>query len=490
MENQSTYYQQRLYKIFSTWSREDLTKALRNEFEKRKETDRIFFYAPNSKGADFIDLVGHGRSLVSVLSAANGVGKTALVVNILGNIIFGQQNRYFDGPLFKTWPHPPRIRYITDPKALEEIGPFHTEVQKWWPQGRYTAEKAGKTYFSQYKSGRWIVDVMSYDQDVKQFESGTLGMIICDEPPPKAIYHACIGRLRMGGLMLVVMTPLTSAAWFYDEVVPKHQEHIVYATMEDACTTHGTNGHLDHQQIERMIAEMSPEEVEARVYGKALYLRGLIFKTFDPKVHVLKEQMNVPSQADVYQAVDPHSDKPFACIWGFPDQNGDFYIVDEWPNEEFSRMHNCQLGVDDYARIFRDKEHGWNVVRRIIDRHFADVRHVVNRKTLREEFQEIGFYFEPSYQATEEIETGILRIRDYLKYDATKPLSPLNKPKLFVNPSCKNTIKALLNWARDPDNGKVKEDYKDFCDVMRYLTMDDPRVYEPVPAHNPVKRYG
>lgn len=462
----------------------------------RLSNERIRFFEPNGPQEKFIQTIGSKTDKVSigVFSAANGVGKTSLVVNVLGNLIFKPQNKHFDLPLFKEWNYPKRIRYITDPKLVEEIGPFHSEIEKWWPKGQYEAIKSGKSFYSQYKANGWVIDVMTYDQEIRQFEGGTLGLVVFDEPPPRDIWNASISRLRLGGLLLCFMTPLTQAAWFFDEVIPKHPQNVVYAAMEDVCKQHGIRGHLEHDNIQAMIREMPQDEVEARAYGKALYLSGVIFKQFDYKVHVLKNPVFPPSNASVYQAVDPHSDKPFACIWGFPDTNGDFYIVDEFPNEDFYKMHNCQLNIKDYKNIFRDKESGWNVSKRIIDRHFADVATAMYKRTLREELYDIGLEFQPSYKtenaAQSEIEIGIMKVREYLSYNTDAVITSINRPKLYINPHCFNTIRSFQRWARDAKTGKVQDNYKDFCDCVRYILMANPQIDIPAPYEPAVKRWG
>ena len=463
---------------------------LEAELEKRKETDGLAFYAPNKPIQELIRLIGEKRPVV-IGSMANGIGKTASVVNILGNIVYGPQTRYFDNPVFRDWPFPKRARYITTPKNVEEIGPFHTEILKWWPKARFQAIKASHSYYSQYTVNGWVIDVMTYDQDATQFEGPTLGLIITDEPPPKSLWSTFASRLRLGGMILVTMTPLTEAAWFFDDVVPRHQDSVVYGTMEDACIQHGVNGHLEHENIQRMIAEMTPEEREARAEGKAMYLRGLIFKTYDERVHVLKENIKPPYGAQVWQVVDPAGDKPFACVWAFPDARGDLYIFDEWPNEEFFKMHNSQLDVKDYKRIFGDKEAGLNIHRRIIDRHFADTASASNKRTLRQELQSIGLNYWPSYKAEEEVETGIIKVRERFAYNTSKPLGPLNQPSIYINPSCMNTRKSLARWARNPKTSEPLDDcFKDFCDCVRYLVMDNPKISDPLPAQEFKKRWG
>lgn len=456
-----------------------------------RENERIQFYEPNEPVEKLIRLAGTASNLLYVLSAANGIGKTTALVNLAGNLIFGPQNRFFRLPLFKDWPYPKRLRFVSEPSQVEEGGPLPTEIAKWWPKDRYQTFKDSKHYISRYQAGDWVLEVMTYEQEPGQHEGANLGMVMFNEPPPENLWTPNISRLRGGGICVVGMTPLTEAGWFFDKVVPRHEEFIVYADVEAACKQHGIRGHLEHENIEKMIAEYDPDEKEARIDGKAMYLKGLIFKTFNPHVHVLKQMVHAPANATMYQVVDPHSDKPFACIWAFPDNRGDLYIVDEWPNVDFYKWHNCQLTIRDYANIFRDKEQGLQINKRIIDRHFAEITHLsgMERKTLRDEFREIGIDFVPSYQAAEEMETGIVKVRDYLKYNPDRPIDTLNKPKLFINPHCINTIHSLSKWARDPKTGKVQEGYKDFCDCVRYLCMDSPEIDVPAPYEPAVKRW-
>lgn len=459
------------------------------EMEWRKANERITFFEPNGPQERLIKIIGEQKDIVGIFSAGNGTGKTTLAVNILGNAIWGSQNSFFDYPIFRNWPYPKRARFITDPKLVEEIGPFHSEIQKWWPKGKYEATKAGKNYFSQYKANDWVVDVMTYDQDISQFEGVTQGLILLDEPPPQPIWNASISRLRLGGMILVFMTPLTHAAYFFDSVVPRHPESIVYASMEENCKTHGIRGQLEHKQIEAMVAEMPADEVEARTQGKSMYLKGLIFKDFDRKVHVLKEPVTPPLNSTIYNVVDPAADKPFFAIWAWAHPNGDLYIIDEHPNEDFFKMHNCQWTREDYKRMYEAKEHGYDVIR-VIDRHFADAMTAANKKTLREEMAEIGMNYERSYTASEEIDTGVMKVREYLKYDQTKPINSINRPKLYINPHCLNTIKGFERWSFDPKTGKYQEAYKDPMDVVRYLVMSNPSPVEPLPPYEPKRRYG
>ncbi len=475
------------------WSEDVLLR----ERQWLEENDRFQFYEPCGPIERFLQLVGSKDNLLYVLSAANGIGKTTFLVNLARALIFGPDNRFFRYPLFENWKWPKRIRFVSDPSQVEVGGPFPTEVEKWWPRGQYHCFKGSHHYVSRYEANGWILEVKTYEQAPKEHEGANLGLVLFNEPPPRNLWTPNISRLRDGGIAVVGMTPLTEAGWIFDDVVPRHEEFIVYSDVEAACKQHGTRGHLEHAQIEKMIAEYDYDEREARIEGKAMYLKGLIYKQFSTHVHVLKETVLPPSNATIYQAVDPHSDKPFASIWAFVDARGDVFIYDEWPNIDFNKWKNCQLSIPEYKKIFSDKEQGvQGVYKRIIDRHFAEVSHLsgMTRKTLRDEFRDVGVDFVPSYQAQEEVETGIAKVRDYLKYNPDRPVDTLNKPKLFINPHCVNTIKSFQRWARDPKPdshgfNRPLDSHKDFMDCVRYLLMDTPQIDEPAPYTAPVKRW-
>ena len=160
---------------------------------------------------------------MSFFSAANGVGKTATGCNIVANIIFETDNKYFNYPLFKEWPYLKRGRIVADPTTIKQK--IIPELKLWFPQGKFSARKGSKDYESIFETDTgWYIDLMTYDQDVKEFESVDLGFFWCDEPPPELIYKALISRLRRGGIGMITATPLTGSAWMYDALLTKAQQ--------------------------------------------------------------------------------------------------------------------------------------------------------------------------------------------------------------------------------------------------------------------------
>jgi len=208
------------------------------------------FYVPNGKSEEFIKMVGANKCFVNMFVGANGTSKTSTGANILANIVFGVQNDWFQHPLFQEWPYIKKGRIISDPTTLKEK--IIPELQKWFPKNEaehlpaanYETAKEGKNYISTFttKNG-WEIDLMSSEQEVKEFESVDLGFVWIDEPIPKAQFMATVARGRLGMIMIWTFTPLTYSAWiknWLDEHSDGQYADYVEATMEDNCFVEGT----------------------------------------------------------------------------------------------------------------------------------------------------------------------------------------------------------------------------------------------------------
>ena len=391
---------------------------------------------------------------------------------------------YLQADLIQKWPYPKRIRLVSTPKELEDIGSLQTAILELFPKDKYKARNKGKSYPSEFKSDTgFILDVMSYEQDKAEMAGPTIGLLAWNEPMPEALWLEGLARLRKGGLCLVAMTSLKDEPWVVDKILGKADGgniRVLYSDVEENCKEHGINGTLDHDQIEKILAQYDPDEREARKTGKPLSLSGRIYKDFDRAVHVAKEEI-VPPDGGVshYLVVDPAIGKPLSIILAYADATGAVNIYKEWPDFDFEGSKDSNLSVRDYAEIIKGLEAGKTVEARILDRHFGSVRRTLGGLTLKQEFAEQGLDFIDSYMVGEgvpEVETGILKVKDYLRYDKSKPLDGLNRPKVLISPSCRNTIAAFERWGRNPDTGKPKEQYKDFADVVRYLLMANPVV--------------
>ena len=226
--------------------------------ENELATTRASGYIPNGKIEELIAAIAShgengpdgqrtlaGRKKIFIVAAGNGLGKSAAGVNILCSIVFGPQNEWFDRGVFQQWPYPKEFWYASEQSTLKEtlVGINEDqikELQKWFPRGRYNLVKAGYDWFSSFTSDTgWQGTFKSYDMESKKFESATLGLVLCDEPPPSSVLNAMIARLRMGGIMVILMTPLFASAYvkehFVDKATPDSDIYVLTASNEDAC---------------------------------------------------------------------------------------------------------------------------------------------------------------------------------------------------------------------------------------------------------------
>lgn len=457
---------------------------------KRQLHEQIRYFQPHGGQLGFINDIAEPGAFIVVTGAGNGWGKTEVLIAIYAAIFWPTLAApCFSAPIFQNYPYPKRARLASTPKELENIGSIQAAIKKYFPRGRYTANKGGKKFLSEFETDTgWILDLFSYEQNAGEYAGPNLGLQGFNEPPPYDVWKEAVFRTRAGGLMLGSMTSLQDNPWVVQGIFGKHNGKDVrtrFGDVEENCKQHGTNGTLEHANIERMLEQLTddPVEREARKTGKPLSLSGAIFKSFDHNVHVLKEEPVIPAQGvSHYMSCDPAGGKPLACLWAYVDGAGTITVYDEYPSTTFLNAKDKNTGVEEYAQIFRAREEGRYIEQRIIDRRYANASHTPGALTLKEQFSNLGLDFQDSYAVAadqQEVETGILRIADLLRFDKEKPVDALNRPRLYISPKCQNLIASLRFWTRDPKTNKPKDDgYKDHADCLRYLVMADPTYQE------------
>lgn len=456
------------------------------ELARRQRDEKIRYFKPHGGQLELIKSIAEDDSFIVVIGAGNGWGKSEFVVALTAAIMWPElaPDHFTRYPIFKNWRHPKRARIISTHTELEEIGSIQTAIKKLFPKDKYKIKNKGRHYPSEFRSNTgWVLDLMTYDQDVSEFAGPNIGLTLFNEPPPEDIYKESIARTRNGGIVIMAMTSLNDNPWVVDGILNKSDGKKIkvrYGSSCENCKQHGTDGNLEHEQIEKILSMYDADEREARFTGKPLSLSGRIYKTFDYNIHVAKEEIQPPNNEDISigMVCDPAIGKPLAMLWRWVDRTGTVHYYDEYPEFSFNGAKDSNLTVRDYAELIKRKETINKAVNtRILDRHFGNIRRTLGGKTLKEEFAEFGIEFIDSYSLpAEEVETGILKVKEYLRYDNTKPIDNINRPKIIISPKCKNLIDAFRNWGRDPKNGKPKEDYKDFMDLVRYDLMSNPAV--------------
>jgi len=108
----------------------ELLKLL-GEKKKDYEENKCKYFIPNGKQEEYLN----SDAFINIFSAANGVGKSAIASNILVNLIYGPQNKWFDTEFYRNFKRPSRLRIASDPTVLENKS--IPEFKKWAPAHTY-----------------------------------------------------------------------------------------------------------------------------------------------------------------------------------------------------------------------------------------------------------------------------------------------------------------------------------------------------------------
>lgn len=478
-------------KDFSKLSPEDQEALILEAdfYATKREENPLAFFVPNGAQEEFINAIGNSNDTakrIFISTAGNGVGKSACAISILGNFIFGPQTMWFDKNLFTwKWKFPKKIWYLSEHDAFQNK--LSAEIRKWFPKDRYTFIKAGKKYESHLESDTgWTMDLMTYDQDVTQFEAADIGILLLDEPPPRNIYTAAITRMRMGGICLFVMTPLSHSAWVFDDLIEnKEQQKYVqtfYADVENNCIQHGVRGRLSHSQIEFIASQYDEDEKEARLHGKPKHLSGKIYKQLHPSQHrhFLPAESFFQSSNTIYCAMDIHDRRPPMIVWIAANTNGKMYVVDEYPNDPLIPYHTIKstnLTFNDFASIIvqRERANGWDPQRviRVMDPNYGRRQMQALGRTIQEFFADAGLYFITDVNDDLFAGHGAVKNRLAIQHD--------QKPGLLIGDTCYNLWFQMTRYGikenstrkseTDGLSERVAQKYKDGPDALRYGIM-------------------
>ena len=438
-------------------SKEELLELneLLEEVELRDKENMCQKYVPNVKSEEFIRMVGGNNVFVNMFIAANGVGKSCTCANIVANICFGPQNEYFKLPLFENFPYLKRGRIISDPTTIKtKIVP---ELKKWFPSNRYKEQwntnKDGKGYESKWTTDTGFeFDIMSNEQETKEYESTDLGWVWFDEPSRRDIYKATVARTRAGGIIFWGFTPLTYSAWIKDEIYDKRDgkmidyvEADVWANCKDIP---GTRGMLSKDNIDKMISQYSEDEKTARIEGKFGHLLGRVHKTFNRKFHVVKPFKIDKQNYVVVKAHDTHPREPDHILWMAIHRNSQKFFVNELViSDKISEMAAKILQIEkvnDY-RMLKDD---------VIDPSAfnADTRR--GELSVADKFWELGVEYR---RGSKDLTGCIIRTDEALSYEE-KGGELIKAPEIYYFDTCEVAIKQMEEYVWDDYTGKSADD--------------------------------
>lgn len=354
-----------------------------------------------------------------------------------------------------------------------------------------------------------MITFKSYDQKRESFQGDDIDGIWDDEETPYDIYRE--QRMRLldrDGEMIITMTSLKGVTDLIQDVFEDHEVlETMHAPLVDKelprvvekngmkfylfWTTE--NPYINQERTLSDIKLMTNQEIMSRIYGMPINLTGKIYMTFAKNVHVIPVEEAPIKECQIINVLDPHDRKPWALAWYAIHPTGKAYKFEEYPNRDFNEMLYDEKTYDDYAEIIKEKEegikalYGRSVRKRIIDPNYGNSTVRLAKReggqantTCKKELQRRGFHFKDGIDLLEE---GHLKVREKLFYK-TKDEEIVIQPLFFITENCHNSVKHISRYSRKDimtsdgdmkDTVKVKEKYKDFCDLDRYFWMSDPK---------------
>jgi phage terminase large subunit-like protein len=226
--------------------------------------------------------------------------------------------------------------------------------KKWMPK-KFLINRSWDKSYNNYLRTLTLVDgsfieFMSYDQELEKFAGTSRHFVSFDEEPPKTVWEECLLRLvDTDGDWWISMTPVEGLTWVYEEIYQPAKEGnrdgtlILQVSMDD-------NPHLASNAKERILRNLSSDDDRsARKEGSFVEIKGKVYKTYDPHIHVRKTFELNPSMR-IYTSLDTGWTHPAAFLWHAVAPTGHIVTFHEIVESELT-VEAMAAKVKEYERM-------------------------------------------------------------------------------------------------------------------------------------------
>jgi hypothetical protein len=446
---------------------------------------------------------------LNIISFANGVGKTALMIldvigwtlgpNYLNVAAFPPCAIAFYASLAKLRESGMlSLRLVCTADDMKDGGSVNMLLKEFFPFARLTAVDQMRCYrqidvpLPKRPGVVNSIAVKTFDQAVVKHSGSTLHRVWINEPLPDELVGETIGRLRAKkggrpGTLMMTATLLDGASWVEDlENEPcmtvNHTRGHLYENCNGPDVTdemaaevkrtigvtllkdeqkggYITNGVLLKESIDSMILGWktgSPHELEARKSGAPLSGGGKVYPTFNRDIHVVKDYQINPDWP-IFQVADPHAARPTFTIWAQLTPQGRLFIFEEWPSARDGK--NYETITERTLDIPRECE-TWDRIEMLYKIKNSNITRIgdPNRMadpnpysglTLQGEYKKHGYDFK--LNVNDDLTLGHRIVSEWLFCDELRLTANPNDvgalPKLFICERCVNTIHAMRGYS-------------------------------------------
>lgn len=256
------------------------------------------------------------------------------------------------------------------------------------------------------------------------------------------------------------------------------------------------NRHLPEGYLESLMASWSEERIQREIEGSFDAFEGAVYHEFRRDAHVIQPFV-IPPDWPRYIGIDHGLRNPEAWIWVAVGPDGEVYVYREFYETEMTIqeiVHGKRLSMNDWcmgtmARMRYGLPNGDKIVQAVIDPSTKN-RKGNGESDWDEYTRQLPADF-PLYKAQNDVQTGIDRVKGYLKVQ-----DKVGKPSLYIFNDCKNLIEEMTQYKypelRPNQEGKRAENEKPMkvndhaLDALRYVIMLLPEAYTPNVMPKPV----
>lgn len=352
------------------------------------------------------------------------------------------------------------------------------QLQRWLPpslliNGSWEDSYNKSEFLLSLENGSQV-QLMTYEQSLVKFAGDSLHWVWCDEEPPQDIYKECRVRVMdTGGSIWITMTPVEGMTWVYDDLYIPGLSGASTNVLVVIIDT-DENPYISQADKEEVYADLDEDELEARKRGKFVHLGGLVYKCFNPDIHVYSSEID-PSQLytwNQYTSMDHGLNNPTCWLWHAVHPSTGFVVtfdelyVNEMTVKEIAELYHmrCQLP----GRRYPDKAIGDPSIQN---------RTAVDKLSIQKHYAIAGIQIA---LGNNDIKIGVDKVTAHFKSGHS-----------IITPNCRKLIHetARLRW-RVYENAKKRRDNNprpeihkknDHApDAYRYFIADRPDLRLPV----------
>ncbi len=325
-----------------------------------------------------------------------------------------------------------------------------------------------------------VVAFKTYEQGREAFQGDDLDLVWFDEEVPWDVFQEALMRLTdRQGVILLTFTALQGYTRLVNSLWGVERDDV-----KTTVLTQTMNPFLSKEAKAQALANVDPDEYQARILGKPHMKSGLIYKEFGdihkiPRFDFRALVKENPNRWRISEGIDPHPRTPHHWLrFLYDDYEDILYVVDEIqaPKESMIISEFAELILNMRGRLKPEycQIDTSSMTPDVIQKHPDEKQD--NISTVRNQFALNGI---PTILCTKDNAVGISGVKDRLRNHRREGKELVQKPKLYVFDDLKGIINEFQHYVWDSyqsakieernetiNRPKKKDDH--FMDILKY----------------------